>query len=68
MQLIPRDNQFYDLFSQVASRMSGSATLLHELFKDPRKLEQNVTQIKTLEHEAGPQIARAACGTTRPRK
>lgn len=52
MQLIPRDNQFYDLFAQVASKMSGSATLLHELFKDPKKLEQNVAQIKTLEHEA----------------
>lgn len=52
MQLIPRDNQFYDLFAQVASKMSGSATLLHELFKDPKKIEQNVAQIKTLEHEA----------------
>ena len=52
MQLIPRDNQFYDLFAQVANRMSGSATLLHELFKDPKKLDQNVAQIKTLEHEA----------------
>ena len=52
MQIIPRDNQFYDLFAQVASRMSGSATLLHELFKDPKKLDQNVAQIKTLEHEA----------------
>ena len=52
MQLIPRDNQFYDLFAQVASKMSGSATLLHELFKDPKKLDQNVAQIKTLEHEA----------------
>ena len=52
MQLIPRDNQFYDLFAQVANRMSGSATLLHELFKDPKKLDQNVAHIKTLEHEA----------------
>jgi uncharacterized protein len=52
LQLIPRDSQFYDLFAQVASRMSGSATLLHELFKDPGKLEQNVAAIKTLEHEA----------------
>jgi len=32
--------------------MSGSAALLHELFKDPKKLDQNVAQIKTLEHEA----------------
>lgn len=52
MQLIPRDAQFYDLFSAVASRMSGSATLLHELFKDPGKLDQNVAAIKKLEHEA----------------
>jgi uncharacterized protein len=52
LQLIPRDSQFYDLFAQVASRMSGSANLLHELFKDPSKLDQNVAQIKTLEHEA----------------
>ncbi len=52
MQLIPRDAQFYDLFAQVANRMSGSATLLHELFKDPSKLEQNVSAIKKLEHEA----------------
>jgi uncharacterized protein len=52
LQLIPRDSQFYDLFAQVASRMSGSATLLHELFKDPLKLDQNVAAIKTLEHEA----------------
>lgn len=52
MQLIPRDSQFYDLFAQVANRMSGSAQLLHELFQDPRKLEANVASIKTLEHEA----------------
>ena len=52
MQIIPRDGQFYDLFAQVASRMSGSATLLHELFKDPSKIEQHVSAIKTLEHEA----------------
>ena len=52
MQLIPRDSLFYDLFAQVASRMSGSATLLHELFRDPRKLSENVASIKMLEHEA----------------
>jgi predicted phosphate transport protein (TIGR00153 family) len=52
LQLIPRDAQFYDLFAQVASRMSGSANLLHEIFKDPSKIEQHVSAIKTLEHEA----------------
>jgi predicted phosphate transport protein (TIGR00153 family) len=52
LQLIPRDRQFYDLFAQVANRMSGSAYLLHELFKDPQKLDQSVASIKKLEHEA----------------
>lgn len=52
MQLIPRDSQFYDLFAQVASRMSGSAALLHELFKDPLRIDHHVSAIKTLEHEA----------------
>lgn len=52
MQLIPRDAQFYDIFAQVAARMSGSASLLHELFKDPARLEQHVAAIKKLEHEA----------------
>jgi predicted phosphate transport protein (TIGR00153 family) len=52
VQLIPRDSQFYDLFAQVASRMSGSAKLLHELFKDPSRIEEHMASIKTLEHEA----------------
>ena len=52
MQLIPRDRQFYDLFAQVANRMSGSANLLHELFKDPQHVAQHVASIKKLEHEA----------------
>jgi predicted phosphate transport protein (TIGR00153 family) len=52
LKLIPRDAEFYDLFAQVASRLTGSATLLHELFKDPSKIEQHVSAIKTLEHEA----------------
>jgi predicted phosphate transport protein (TIGR00153 family) len=52
LQLIPRDAQFYDLFAQVANRLSGSAALLHELFKFPEKIDQNVAAIKKLEHEA----------------
>ena len=32
--------------------MSGSANLLHELFKNPQNLEQSVAAIKKLEHEA----------------
>jgi hypothetical protein len=52
LQLIPRDAQFYDMFTEVAKRLTGSATLLHEAFEDPAQLEQKVAQIKTLEHEA----------------
>lgn len=52
MKIIPRDAQFYDMFAAVAKRLTGSATLLHEVFKNPSALEQNVAQIKALEHEA----------------
>jgi predicted phosphate transport protein (TIGR00153 family) len=52
VQLIPRDAQFYDMFAEVAKRLSGSATLLHEAFEDPSTLEQKVAEIKSLEHEA----------------
>jgi uncharacterized protein len=52
LQLIPRDAQFYDMFLEVARRLTGSATLLHEAFEDPAHLEEKVAKIKTLEHEA----------------
>ena len=52
MKLIPRDEQFYDLFSQVANRLSSSAELLHQLFKNPGQLDVHVSNIKVLEHEA----------------
>ncbi len=52
MKLIPRDAQFYDIFAEVAHRLTGSATLLHEIFRDPSKLDQHVAAIKKLEHEA----------------
>jgi predicted phosphate transport protein (TIGR00153 family) len=52
LQLIPRDAQFYDMFAEVAKRLSGSASLLHDAFQDPAHLDQKVAQIKSLEHEA----------------
>ncbi len=52
MKLIPRDAEFYELFAQVAARLTGSATLLHELFTAPAKLDEHVAAIKVLEHEA----------------
>lgn len=52
MQLIPRDAQFYDMFAEVAKRLTGSATLLHDVFKNPSGLQADVAKIKVLEHEA----------------
>jgi predicted phosphate transport protein (TIGR00153 family) len=52
LRLIPRDEQFYELFSQIADRLTGASTLLHELFTNPGDLERIVGEIKELEHEA----------------
>lgn len=52
MRIIPRDEQFYDIFGQLAQRLTGCAELLQEIFKTPAELERYVTEIKRLEHEA----------------
>ncbi len=52
MKLIPRDEEFYGLFSQIAKRLSASAILLHRLFQSPAELDTLVAKIKDLEHEA----------------
>lgn len=52
MKLIPRDEQFYGLFSEVANKLSSSADLLYQLFKSPGQLDVHVSNIKVLEHEA----------------
>ena len=52
MRILPRDEKFYDLFTELAKRLTASATLLHELFKSPSELETKVATIKGLEHEA----------------
>ena len=52
MRLIPRDEQFFDLFSQIAQRITASAELLAKLFAHPERLDEYVGAIKALEHEA----------------
>lgn len=52
MRLIPRDEQFFDLFSELAQRLAGSARLLERLFAEPDRLDDHVTAIKELEHQA----------------
>ena len=52
MRLIPRDEQFFELFAQIAQRITASAELLSKLFADPARLDHYVSAIKELEHEA----------------
>lgn len=52
MRLIPRDEQFYDLFQQLAGRLSRAATLLNQLFREPQRRAEHVQAIKAAEHEA----------------
>ena len=52
MRLIPRDEQFFDLFNQLAQRLADSARLLQKLFADPAHIGEYVAAIKELEHQA----------------
>lgn len=53
MRLLPRDERFFDLFTQVASLTAEAAQALLELFKVPLdKRAFIVENIKRLEHEA----------------
>lgn len=52
MRLIPRDEQFYELFTQLAERLSLAARLLNQLFREPERHAVHVQAIKSAEHEA----------------
>lgn len=52
MRLIPRDEGFYVLFADLAKRLTSSARLLGQLFAEPARLEELVSEIKKVEHEA----------------
>ena len=52
MPLIPRDQGFFDLFNQLASKMQVSAGLLRKMFAEPERLDHFVAAIKVVEHEA----------------
>jgi len=51
-RLIPRDEQFFDLFNQLAGHLKTSARLLDQLFADPSRTTELVRQIKDVEHVA----------------
>jgi predicted phosphate transport protein (TIGR00153 family) len=51
-RLIPRDEQFFDLFNQLAEHLKTAADLLNQLFADPQRTAELVKQIKDVEHQA----------------
>ena len=51
-KLIPRDEQFFDLFDEIARRLSTAAQLQKQLFSDAGRMAEHVAAIKKVEHEA----------------
>src|SRR5688572_33512689 len=51
-RLIPRDQEFFTLFDQLATHLATSARLLKELFDQPKLLQEKVRAIKEVEHKA----------------
>ena len=58
MQLIPRDEKFYGLFSEQAENIHKAARMLVALFDNFQEVEKQVSEIKFLEHK-GDQITHA---------
>jgi len=51
-RLIPRDDQFFELFDQLAGHLATSAQMLDEMFGDVAHAPQHVKTIKDVEHKA----------------
>jgi uncharacterized protein len=51
-RLIPRDEQFFDLFNQLAEHLRTAAALLDRLFAEPHNTTELVRMIKDVEHQA----------------
>jgi hypothetical protein len=49
---MPRDQQFFELFIDLARRVTAAARLLDKMFAEPQNLQQHAASIKDLEHEA----------------
>jgi uncharacterized protein len=52
MGLLPRDDKFFDMFSQLSTRLTDSSRILRLMFDEPDKLVQHVAAIKEIEHQA----------------
>ena len=52
-RFLPRDDEFFDLFNQLAGHLASSAKLLNDLFaSDPKRATEFCKQIKDVEHKA----------------
>lgn len=51
-RLIPKEQQFFDLFEQLGELLMKSGTLLHELVSNPQQLEEKAKQLERVEHDA----------------
>ena len=51
-RLLPRDDQFFELFDQLAGHLATSAQMLDALFSDAPHVNEHVKAIKDVEHKA----------------
>ena len=51
-RLLPRDEQFFDLFNQLAGHLKTAAVLVDRLFAEPHNTAELVKEIKDVEHQA----------------
>lgn len=51
-RILPRDDQFFDLFDQLAAHLATTAKMLDTLFGDIQHMEEHVRAIKDIEHKA----------------
>lgn len=51
-RLIPRDQEFFSLFNELATHLAEAARLLHLVFQEPDRLAERVREIKGVEHRA----------------
>ena len=51
-RLLPRDDQFFRLFDQLATHLATTAKMLDNLFGDAGRVTEHVRAIKDIEHKA----------------
>jgi hypothetical protein len=52
MQIIPRDERFYDLFEELADKIQEGGKLFLEILSNYHESEPKLTKLKEIEHEA----------------